>query len=98
MTVTSASAPARRRAALRPPKPAPTMTMCGRAMAVLLSGAAEEIEGDEAVDRQRARPAAQHIGQDRGPHEVLRPALRIDQELDGEAHAQQPRRATAGNG
>src|ERR1700757_1794480 len=36
MTVTSASAPPSPWAALSPPKPAPTMTMCGRGMAGLL--------------------------------------------------------------
>src|SRR6185436_5492768 len=94
MTVTSASAPASAWAALSPPKPAPTMTMCGRAMASLPgSGASVEVEGDDAIDRQRAGSPAENIGQDRGPHQVLRPVLRIDQELDGQGHREQRSRA-----
>src|SRR6266567_715956 len=97
MTVTSASAPASAVAALSPPKPAPTMTMCGRAMAALLKlRAGEQAKGDETVDRQCAGAAAQYIGEDRGPHQMLRPVLGIDQELDGERHDQQRRSAEPG--
>src|SRR5260370_34940450 len=96
MTVTSASAPASAVAALSPPKPAPTMTMCGRTMAGLLKlRAGEQSKGDETVDRQCAGPAAQYIGEDRGPHQMLRPVLGIDQELNGERHEQERRSTQA---
>src|SRR5260370_12708618 len=96
MTVTSASAPASAVAALSPPKPAPTMTMCGRTMAGLLKlRPGEQADGDQTVDRQCAGPSAQYLGEGRGRPQGLRPHLGIDRERDGQRHEPDPRAAQA---
>ena len=73
----------------------PDRTGTGTARRPLLEPARKS-PPQEMIDRQFARPPAQQDQQHRGPLDMCRPRLRIDEDFDHRGHAEQHERAGAG--